>query len=75
MAANIFMREARDIVEYLKRYGYDAKIDEAKSVIVVQDPVWASGYGPNAGKLVPAPPKEVRFNGWGKAVKFVEERL
>ena len=71
---NVFMREALDIVGYLNRKGYTAKVDEAKSVIVAEDPVWVSGYGPNAGKLIPAPAKEVRFNGWDAAIRFVRER-
>jgi len=74
MAANIFAQEADQIVKYLKYYGYKATIAENPSRIVVEDPVWVCGTGPNNGKLVLGPPKLVTIKGWHHATRFVIER-
>ena len=68
---SIFDREANDIVAYLQRSGYQAKVDRENSVIVVQDMEWSLPTSEGSGKQIPV---EVRFNGWEKAIKFVSER-
>jgi hypothetical protein len=68
MASNIFMMEARDIVNFLERHGFTARIVD--SHIEVDDPVWVSnGGGRNRTEY-----NKVSLNGWPSAIKFVDDR-
>lgn len=44
------------------------------TAIIVEDPVFASGYGINAGKLMPAGHNIVKIRTYGSAVKFLNIR-
>lgn len=59
--------EARNILNYLHRSGYDASFDSGR--IVVRDPVQVSGRGGTRTEY-----KAVKLADWRSAINFVEER-
>ena len=64
--------ELQTALHSIRSAGFSAVVED--SVIVVEDPVFASGYGVNAGKLIPAGHNLVKVRTYSAAAKFINVR-
>jgi hypothetical protein len=64
--------ELQTALHSIRSAGFSAVVEN--DVIVVEDPVFSSGYGVNAGKLMPAGHNLVKVRTYRSAVKFINDR-
>ena len=64
--------ELQTALQSIRSAGFSAIIEDA--TIVVEDPIFYSGYGANAGKLMPAGHELVKLRTYRSVAKFLNDR-